>query len=63
MMTKLDVTLKMHFSLNSFTSFIYKKTCNHRIHILGQNMKTEAERIKNKKVSITHSELYSVGFK
>lgn len=39
----------VHFSLNSFTSFTYKKTCNHRIHILGQNMKTEAERIKQQK--------------
>lgn len=36
----------VHFSLNSFKSFTYKKTCNHRIEILEQNMKSEAERIK-----------------
>ena len=54
----------VHCSLNSFISFTYKKTCNHRIHILEQNMKNEAERISsNKKVIITQSELYSVGFK
>ena len=64
MMRKLDVNLKKCTFHSTVLCFTYKKTCNHRIHILEQNMKNEAERISsNKKVIITQSELYSVGFK